>query len=102
MYTQKTCQSPLISSTYNSNFHWIFIQNNAWPNPNPSISCASSSNFKGYYFQSALENAFRIHHVNSGGIHLDYYHIVKSTLEIKTNYEEATFFRISRPFMGIE
>ena len=35
-------------------------------------------------------------------IHLDYYHIEKSTLEIKTNYEEATFFRISLPFMGIE
>ena len=35
-------------------------------------------------------------------IHLDYYHIEKSTLEIKTNYEEATCFRISLPFMGIE
>lgn len=67
VYTQKTCQSPLISSSYNSNFHWIFIRNNTWQKPNPSVSCASSYNFKGNYLQSALEHAFRIHHVNSGG-----------------------------------
>lgn len=94
VYTQKTCQSPSISTSYNSNFHWIFFQNNAWQKINPSVSCASSSNFKGNYLQSAKKMHLEFILLTQVEIHLDYYHIEKSTLEIKTNYEEATFFAL--------